>query len=102
MGIEAEYPGLNGRPSDREEHIMFRKTILGAAAALTLGVAALAPTAASAGGPGISIHFGGGHGGFGYGGGYGGYWGPSCFIKKVKVWNPYIDAYVWKKKKICY
>ena len=80
---------------------MIRKTILGTAAALTLGLAALAPTAASAGGPGFHVHIGGG-GGY-WGGGYGGgYWGPSCFVKKVKVWNPYLGHYVWKKKHICY
>jgi hypothetical protein len=81
---------------------MFRKTILGAAAALTLGLAALAPSSASAGG--ISVHFGGG--GFGYGPGYGyggGYWGgPSCYKKSVKVFNPYLGHYVWTKKTFCY
>lgn len=80
---------------------MLRKTVLGAAAALTLGLAAMAPTAASAGG-GFHLHvggFGGGYWGPGYGGGY---WGPSCYIKKVKVWSHAHHHFHWKKKKVCY
>jgi hypothetical protein len=81
---------------------MLRKTILGAAAAMTLGLAALAPSSASAGG--VSVHFGGGGFGFGHGyhGHHGGYWGPSCYKKSVKVFNPYLGHYVWTKKKFCY
>lgn len=87
---------------------MIRKTLLGVAAAITLGAAALAPTAASAGGPGISIHFGGGYGG-GYGG-YGPYYGggyyndyySGCGYKQVKVWSNKWQKFVWKAKKICY
>jgi hypothetical protein len=101
MGIETEYPGSNGRLKDREkERKMLRKTILGAAAALTLGLTAIAPTTASA--SGFSVHFGGGgfgyhdHGYGGYGYGYGG-----CFKKKVKVFDPYY-GWVWTKKNICY
>ena len=96
MVIEAEYPGLNGRLKDRRIRKMLRKTILGAAAALTLGLAALAPTSASAGG--FHVHFG-----HGYGPGYGhGYWGPHCYKKTVKVFNPYLGHYLWTKKKFCY
>ena len=79
---------------------MLRKTLLGAAAGLTLAVAALSPSTASAGGFHLHVGgFGGGYWGPGY---YGGSWGPACYFKKVKVWNPYVHAWVWKKKKICY
>ncbi len=58
MVIEAEYPGLNGRPPQVEGMtIMLRKIVLGFAAAAALGASALVPTAASAGG--VSIGFGG-------------------------------------------
>ncbi len=89
---------------------MFRKTLLGIAAAATLAAIA-APTAASAsplhhhghGGFGISIGFPG----YGYGpyypAHYGkGYYGPDCYLKKVKVWSHKWDKFVWKTKKICY
>jgi hypothetical protein len=68
---------------------------------MTLGLAALAPTTASA--HGVSVHFGGGGFGFGgYGGyGYNNYWG-GCYKKSVKVFDPYIGGYVWVKKKFCY
>jgi hypothetical protein len=84
---------------------MIRKTLIGLAAATTLGMAALAPTAASAG-PGISIHFGGGYGGYGYapygyGYGYNDY-GYSCGYKEVKVWSNKWQKFVWKTKKVCF
>ncbi|BCJ90949.1 hypothetical protein IZ6_16840 [Terrihabitans soli] len=90
---------------------MLRKTLIGAAAALTLGAAALIPSSASAHGGhghghgGVSVHFGGGGFGFGgYGPGYyNTYWGgPSCYKKSVKVFDPYLGGWVWTKKKICY
>jgi hypothetical protein len=65
---------------------MFSKTILAVATTLVLGVAALAPTAASAkhfGGPGFhGFHGGWGHGwrGYGWRGGFGvALVGPSCY-----------------------
>jgi opacity protein-like surface antigen len=81
---------------------MLRKTLLGFAAASTLAVAALAPSAASAGGPNVSIHFGG-FGGYGpyYGGYYNDYYG-DCFYKEVKVWSHKWHKFVWKTKKVCY
>lgn len=80
---------------------MLRKTLIGAAAALTLGLAALAPSSASA--HGVSVHLGHGFGvGFhGHHGYHGGYYG-GCFKKKVKVFDPYLGGWVWTKKKICY
>jgi hypothetical protein len=90
---------------------MFRKTLLGLAAAAALAAIA-APSAASA----SPLHHG--HGGFGisigfpgYGYGYGpyypahygkGYYGPDCYLKKVKVWSHKWDKFVWKTKKVCY
>ena len=68
---------------------MFRKTILALAAVATVGAAALAPTAASAGWKG-----GWHHGHHGWGHGYGGYgYG-------VSLYNPYIyDGGCYKVKK---
>jgi hypothetical protein len=82
---------------------MIRKTLLGLAAASTLAVAALAPSAASAGGPNFSIHVGG-FGGYGpyYGGGYYGDYYGGCHYKEVKVWSHKWHKFVWKTKKICY
>ena len=85
---------------------MLRKSILGLTAAAALGVAALAPTAASAGGN-FHLHVGGpGFYGpsYGYGYGYNPYYasGPDCFYKKVKVWSHKWDKWVWKTKKVCY
>jgi hypothetical protein len=82
---------------------MLRKSLLGAAAGLTLAVAALAPSAASAGG--FHLHVGGpGFYGpsYGYGYGYTPYYGPDCFYKKVKVWSHKWDKWIWKTKKVCY
>jgi hypothetical protein len=85
---------------------MIRKTLLGLAAASTLAIAALAPSAASAGGsPNFSIQIGGfgGYGGYGphYGGYYNDYYG-DCYFKEVKVWSNKWHKFVWKTKKICY
>jgi hypothetical protein len=78
---------------------MFRKLALAAAAALSLGAVALAPTAASAfyGGHGY-YHGGGWHGGwhrgFGgprfYAGGPGYYGGGGCYVRRVvpTPWGP--------------
>jgi uncharacterized membrane protein len=95
-----------------KEVSMFRKTVLGLGAALIL-TAAIAPTAAFAGGG--HGHHGGGHGHHGGhhggwhggpgiyvgGGGYG-YSDDSCVVKKVKVWNKYEGTFYWKKKVVCY
>lgn len=85
---------------------MIRKTILGLAAASTLAVAALAPSAASAGSPNFSIHLGGFGGGYGYGpyygGGYYNDYDGGCFLKEVKVWSNKWQKFVWKTKKVCY
>ncbi|MFC5068759.1 sulfur globule protein precursor [Flaviflagellibacter deserti] len=92
--------------------IMLRKIVLGFAAAAALGASALVPTAASAGG--VSIGFGGF--GVGFHGhhshhGHHGYYspgvvvigGPTCYWKKVKVYNPGPGPdWYWTKKKICY
>jgi hypothetical protein len=85
---------------------MLRNTLLGLAAALALGTAALAPTAASAG-PNFSVHIGGFGPGYGYGPYYGygpAYYddGPDCTFKDVKVWSNKWQKFIWKTKKICY
>jgi hypothetical protein len=87
---------------------MFRKTVLGLGAALIL-TAAVAPTAAFAGGGNHhnnhNKHHGNHHkwhGGPGvYIGSYG-YGGDSCVVKKIKVWDEYEGGYYWKKKVVCY
>lgn len=79
---------------------MLRKTLLGAAAGLTLAVAALAPSSASAGGN-FSLHVGVPFYGYGYG--YNPYYtsGPDCFYKKIKVWSHKYDKWIWKSKLVC-
>jgi hypothetical protein len=57
----------------KEMKPMLRKLSLAAVAALSLGVAALAPTAASA-------HWHGGGWGGGWHGGFGHHWGPRFFV----------------------
>lgn len=83
---------------------MFRKTVLGVAAAAALA-AALAPSAASA--KGFHLHIGGPGYAYGpyydHGYGYGpAYYGPDCYFKKVKVWSHKWHKFVWKTKKVCY
>jgi uncharacterized membrane protein len=94
-----------------EETIMLRKLSLVAVAAASLGVAALAPTAASAGWHG-GWHGGGWHhGGWGfggprivvggpayYGGGYG-YGGDGCYVRRLvpTPWGPR-----WRLVNRCY
>ena len=79
---------------------MLRKTVLGAAAGLTLALAALAPSTASAGSFHLHVGgFGGGYWGPGY---HHGGWGPHCYFKKVKVWSHAHGHFHWKTKKICY
>jgi hypothetical protein len=67
-----------------EENIMIRKTILGLTAIAALGVAALAPTSASAWGLHGWGHHHGFHGGLGfYGPSYVGYASDCYLVKKV-------------------
>jgi hypothetical protein len=93
-----------------EETNMFRKLSLVAVAAASLGVAALAPTSASAWGGHGGWHGGGWHhGGFhrgwggprffagGYGGGYG--YGGGCYVRQLvgTPWGPR-----WRLVNRCY
>ena len=82
---------------------MLRKLSLVAVAAASLGVAALAPTSASAwGGWHGGWHGGGWHHGWGgprvfvggpayYGGGYGG-----CYLQRERFW----DGYGWRVRRV--
>lgn len=83
-----------------------KKTLMIAAAALTLtaGAAAFNATPAQAGKFNIGIHFGG-HG-HGYGHGFYGHNYGGCFTKykkvKIKVWGPYGWHWKWIKKPYTY
>jgi hypothetical protein len=75
---------------------MFRKLTLALGAAAVIGAAALAPTAASAGGGGWHSHHGWHHGHHGWHGGFGiGFYGPTyfaapdCYIVRRVVFTPY-------------
>ncbi len=81
---------------------MFRKLALGLIAAASLGVAALAPTAASAGGGGWGWHphhHHHWHGGPAFGIGFVGYGGGSCYVTR-RVPTPH--GWRWRTFNICY
>ena len=76
---------------------MFRKLTLAAVAAASLGVMALAPTAASAGGfwPHHHHH----HWGHGFGVGFGGGGYDGCYVTR-RVLTPF--GFRWRTVNVCY
>jgi hypothetical protein len=79
---------------------MFRKTLIALGATIALGAAALAPTAASAGGGWHGHHHHGWHGGY-YGFGFGPTYvaGPDCYVVKRLVDTPYGPR--WRRVTVC-